>query len=47
MESLKACQGETEGVVTSQDTAIAKCKGTMEKVEDRKKAQSILPLSTA
>ena len=37
MESLKACQGDTEGVVASLDAAIAKCKETMEKVEARKK----------
>ena len=38
MESLKACQGDTEGAVASLDAAIAKCKETMEKVEARKKA---------
>ena len=38
LESLKACQGDTEGAVASLDTAIAKCKETMEKVEARKKA---------
>ena len=37
MESLKACQGDTEGAVASLDAAIAKCKETMEKVEARKK----------
>ena len=38
MESLKACQVDTEGAVASLDAAIAKCKETMEKVEARKKA---------
>ena len=37
MESLKACQGDTEGAIASLDAAIAKCKETMEKVEARKK----------
>ena len=37
MESLRACQGDTEGAVASLDAAIAKCKETMEKVEARKK----------
>ena len=37
MESLKACQGDTEGAVASLDAAIAMCKETMEKVEARKK----------
>ena len=37
MESLKACQGDTEGAIASLDVAIAKCKETMEKVEARKK----------
>ena len=37
MESLKTCQGDTEGAVASLDAAIAKCKETMEKVEARKK----------
>ena len=38
IEHLRACQGDTEGVVASLDAAIAKCKETMEKVEARKKA---------
>ena len=37
MESLKSCQGDTEGSVASLDVAIAKCKETMEKVNVRKK----------
>ena len=37
MESLRACQGDTEGAVASLDAAIVKCKETMEKVEARKK----------
>ena len=37
-EDLQACQGDTEGALASLNSAIAKCKDTIEKVEARKKA---------
>ena len=37
-EDLQACQGDTEGTLASLNSAIAKCKDTIEKVEARKKA---------